>query len=83
MPEKINLKEDRDFFTREFRKNVLNESTGKYLSNILGSLEQTFESLPKQSKYITQNDVIKLKKALDELEKTMRQVLKGKGLSGW
>jgi len=83
MAEKINLKEDRDFFTREFRKNVLNESTGGYLSNTLGSLEQTFESLPEQSKYITKSDVIKLKKALDALEKTMLQVLKGKGLSGW
>lgn len=82
MPEKINLKEDRDFFTREFRKNVLNENTGEYLSNILDSLRQTFENLPKQLKYITQNDIIKLNKALNELEKTIYQVLKDKGLSG-
>jgi len=83
MSEKINLQEDRDFFTREFRKNVLNESTGGYLWNTLGSLDLAFDNLTKQSTIITEADVIKLKRALDSLEKTMKQVLKGKGFSGW
>jgi len=83
MSEKINLKEDRDFFIREFRKNVLNESTGGYLWNTLGSLELTFDQLEKQSNKITPNDINKLKRALNQLETTMKQVLKGKGLIGW
>jgi len=83
MSEKINLQEDRDFFTREFRKNVLNESTGGSLWNMLGDLELEFDSLSKQSKFITDGDVIKLKRALNTFEKVMMQVLKGKGFRGW
>ena len=83
MADKIDLKEDRDFFIREFRKNVLNESTGGYLWNLLGDLDLEFDKLTKQSKYITEDDVNKLKRALNQLEGVMVKVLKGKGFSGW
>lgn len=83
MSEKINLKEDRDFFIREFRKNVINESTGGALWNMLADLENQFESLPHISNAITEGDVIKLKRALNKLEAEMKKILKGKGLLNW
>lgn len=85
MKEKINLKEDRDFFTREFRnyvdeKKLLNESTDDTLWNLLGDLKLEFDKLESSSSSITSNDINKLNKALNNLEKVMKQVLKGKGL---
>jgi len=81
--EKINLQEDRDFFTREFRnaigKGIINESTGGYLWNLLGDLEKEIESLPN----LPEKNLKQIKFALDKLERTMKQNLKGKGLIGW
>lgn len=89
MSEKINLIEDRDYFTRNFRKFLnedkrpINESTGGRLWNLLGDLESHFESLPQVSTSINEGDVIKLKRALNALEKEMKKVLKNKGLKNW
>lgn len=87
MSEKINLKEDRDFFIREFRKNVLNESVGGYLNNMLADLRQTIERLAdpdnRSAKGVTDQDVKAMIKQLDKLELVMKQKLSRKGLSGW
>ena len=87
--EKINLQEDRDFFTREFRnaigKGIINESTGGYLWNLLGSLEKEIEGLQngRSASGVSNNNIMHINRALGILRNTMKKELKGKGLSGW
>ena len=83
--EKIDLKEDRDFFTREFRKSLITESTGGYLRSLLGTLRQEVKSLVggKSATGVSLENENNITGAINNLEKVMKKNLKGKGLIGW